>query len=249
MLFRFSWSHLPSCPGTSSFTVQPVPPGPWTCNGICMEPAGHPLGKATGSCCWQMGARGFGRLQASLLPAVLGRQEKESMSYPGVMFSAQLSSSSLSGKQAKDHAETLTTAPSHSVDTKDARAVSQKAGVSFGILGQCCCSSLLQSSLSMQLRTSSPGEHRCLIPIPLGIRCLCISEPGLQYFRIPSRQMHVGELKARFHPVLKFVLLFIPHKAVLKSSQAKTPCLHNRVMIYIHFARVQMIPCGARKQW
>lgn len=135
------------------------------------------------------------------------------------------------------------------MDTKDARAVSQKAGVSFGILGQYLHSSLLlQSSLSMQLRARSPGEFRRLIPISLGIRCLSSSEPGLQLFRIPDRQMGVGEFKAHFYPVLKFVLLFIPYKAVLKSSQAKTPHLHNRVMIYIHFARVQMIPCDARKQ-
>lgn len=60
--------------------------------------------------------------------------------------------------------------------------------------------------------------------------------------------MGVGEFKPCFYPVLKFVLLFIPHKAVLKSSQAKTPHLLNRIMIYIPFARVQMIPCVTRKQ-
>lgn len=60
--------------------------------------------------------------------------------------------------------------------------------------------------------------------------------------------MGVGEFKPHFYPVLKFVLLFIPYKAVLKSSQAKTSLLLNRVIIYIPFARVQMIPCGARKQ-
>lgn len=135
------------------------------------------------------------------------------------------------------------------MDTKDARAVSQKAGASFGILGQYLHSSLLlQSILSMQLRARSPGECRHLIPISLGIRSLFISEPGLQHFRIPDGQMGVGESKAHFHPVLKFVLLLIPYKTVLKSSQAKIPSLHNRVMIYIHFARVPMIPCGARKQ-
>lgn len=81
------------------------------------------------------------------------------MSYPGVMFSNQLSSSSFRGKQAKDHAEILTTRPSHSVDTKDARAISQNAGVSFGFLGQYLLSFLLlQSSLSMKLRARSPGN-------------------------------------------------------------------------------------------
>lgn len=60
--------------------------------------------------------------------------------------------------------------------------------------------------------------------------------------------MGVGEFKAHFHPVLKSTLSLILYKAVLKSSRAKTPHLHNKIMIYIHFAGVQMIPRGARKQ-
>lgn len=53
--------------------------------------------------------------------------------------------------------------------------------------------------------------------------------------------MGVGEFKAHFHPVLKSTLPFILYKAALKSSRAKTPHLHYKVMIYIHFAGVQII--------
>lgn len=128
------------------------------------------LEKASGLWCWQIGAC-FGRLQASLLPADLRKQVKKSMNYPGVMFSNQLSSSHFLGKQAKDHAEVLTTGPSYSVDVKGARAVSQNAGASFGFLDQYLPSSLLlQSSLPMKIRDRFPGECRYLTPVSLGLR-------------------------------------------------------------------------------
>lgn len=52
------------------------------------------LEKATGCDVDKLEHVCLGKQQASLLPAVLGKQMKESMNYPGVMFSNQLGSSS-----------------------------------------------------------------------------------------------------------------------------------------------------------
>lgn len=175
LFFKLSWSHPASCPGTSSFILSEHSHH-HQAHGTAMilrlgwnfKDSYH-LEKASGLWCWQTGACAF--WTASLLPADLRRQVKESMNYLGVTFSNQLSSSHFLGKQAKHHAEILTTGPSYSVDMKHARAVSQNAGVNFGYLDHYLPSSLLiQSSLSMKARHRFPGECRCLIPVSLGLR-------------------------------------------------------------------------------